>query len=407
MFKLFEMKVNKLCEKLTWGAFEIFVSLKPSDKSSEKPSQPIPAFSRKRNHKRKSQNAKKRRIEENLLMPILNKPSSIFLNLTELTINNCGLQELTRDDLKGLVNLKKMFVDSNNLSSLPSDLFNDLKKLKVISFHSNKLEVVNSEMLLPIVGNGLTKVDFRCNKKINAVFEANHPKSVSLGQLFAIMDKKCKTNIKKHSKTSSDDFDFEDYKKESSSNLVKLWTSGLHSDFTVVVDSKKFRVHKSILAAKSLFLTADSNRISIHNYSASTVERSLEFLYTGKLRNQKRMTEVFAFSSTYGITDLRAISEDIVSLKVDLQNLLPMLKLGILYQSEKLKRAAFEEIRRLLPQYQIEDEIMNDLPVLEQLINLATVIQNSIIQLREANEAVKSYQETKDRYNALVLQSAN
>lgn len=88
----------------------------------------------------------------------------IFPNLIALTVHSCyQLKELSKSDFSGLENLEKITVQYTSISSLPSNLFVKMKKLKRISFSNNEIEFLSSELLQPIINNGLECVDFAHN----------------------------------------------------------------------------------------------------------------------------------------------------------------------------------------------------------------------------------------------------
>lgn len=115
----------------------------------------------------------------------------ILENLKSLLIYNCGLKKISREDLIGLYNLEEFTIVNNKLNSLPSNLFAGKKKLKEVSFTGNKLEFVSSELLKLIYENGLTRINLRKNKKIDAIFDTDEPYAVTLEQLMEMIDKQC------------------------------------------------------------------------------------------------------------------------------------------------------------------------------------------------------------------------
>ncbi|KAL2274805.1 hypothetical protein FJTKL_02709 [Diaporthe vaccinii] len=73
-------------------------------------------------------------------------------------------------------------------------------------------------------------------------------------------------------------------------NLSSLLTSGKFSDLRLVCESREFSVHKAILCSQSRvfnsacegnFEESRSNVIKIEEFKADTVQRMLEFLYSG------------------------------------------------------------------------------------------------------------------------------
>ena len=66
----------------------------------------------------------------------------------------------------------------------------------------------------------------------------------------------------------------------------------MHSDFTVIVKSREFKVHKDVLSArnpvfKTMFLSnmkeAADNKAEINDIEPSTFEKMLDFIYCDKV----------------------------------------------------------------------------------------------------------------------------
>lgn len=119
-------------------------------------------------------------------------PRDLHINfpcLIALSIFNCGLTEISRDDLKDLTFLEAIYLNSNQLKALPDDLFEDMPKLRIIELYGNKLEFISSKLLEPVTGNGLTLADFRGNKIIDAFYWPGKDGSVqTIEELLCIMD---------------------------------------------------------------------------------------------------------------------------------------------------------------------------------------------------------------------------
>lgn len=119
-------------------------------------------------------------------------PRDLHINfpyLVALSIFNCGLIEVSRDDLKDLTSLEAIYLNSNQLKELPNNLFEDMPKLRIIELYGNKLEFISSKLLEPVIGNGLTLVDLRGNKIIDAFYWPGKDGSVqTIEELLNIID---------------------------------------------------------------------------------------------------------------------------------------------------------------------------------------------------------------------------
>lgn len=104
-------------------------------------------------------------FEKCLMRKIPTGLSEIFPNLETLSINQCGLEVITKDDLTGFKNLKALLLPNNDLTSLPSNLFEENKFVEKISCMNNKLTSIGRNMLDPLLK--VSVVDLRHNFCIN------------------------------------------------------------------------------------------------------------------------------------------------------------------------------------------------------------------------------------------------
>lgn len=95
--------------------------------------------------------------------------AAVFPNLTHITIKNCGLSEISSDDLRGLENIEYLHLENNKLTSLPNDLFFASNRLSEINFDGNKLKYLSSRLLQPVLGS-IKVVSFRSNPGIDVFF---------------------------------------------------------------------------------------------------------------------------------------------------------------------------------------------------------------------------------------------
>lgn len=283
----------------------------------------------------------------------------IFTRLTDFNIFGCGLKEITREDLNGLENLEALHLNRNELQTLPSDLFIGMHKLKAISFYINKLQFLSSKMLLPIIGNGLNSVNFGHNPIIDQNYCPEDKGNVnSLQELMDIIDKEC-----------SEPLDVKHY----SARVVKdLWTSKDYSDFIIIGGggdeggSKKFAVHKCVLGLQSTVLAAafkndmkekKTGTLTIEDFSADAVEGMLEFMYTGELKEDIAM-DLYAIAGKYNVELLMEKTEKLVLHNINESNAIEVFGLGHLNNSDEMKRAAFEKIKKMIPEMKINDSLM-------------------------------------------------
>lgn len=97
------------------------------------------------------------------------------------------------------------------------------------------------------------------------------------------------------------------------SDLGKLLETGFMSDVTITIDEEEFKVHKSILAARSEvfrrnFEQAEEVNFSIDNCSIDTFKPFLKFIYTAEFKPQEvDLLEMFALAGKFRVKDLGSL----------------------------------------------------------------------------------------------------
>lgn len=283
----------------------------------------------------------------------------IFPNLISVRIENCGLKEITCDDLKGLQNLEVIYLANNQLTTLPSNLFQNMPKLKKIDFHINNLEFLSSKLMRPL--NALTWVDFRKNKSINVLYMNNmnsmHPESVkTIEELNRIIDINCK--LPEGEAEEKDEK--EAHKAKTLQGLHNLWESRKFSDFSIFVGSKEFKVHKNVLSIHcTVFDRKDhANYFGLRNTNEKSVHDLLRFIYTCEKPKPENAIEIFQLSFLFGVEELKLICERIIcEILLNDFNAYQIFKLGFDYASDKIKNEAFDRIKvKLVPEVGLADD---------------------------------------------------
>lgn len=291
----------------------------------------------------------------------------IFPQIIIIHIQKSGLKEIFRHDLKGLENLEMISIKYNELTTLPSNLFENMPKLKVIILERNKLEFVSSKLLRPVMNNGLTYVDFSKNKNIDYFFALGYLKSVpSIDVLMKIIDTKCK-------RPKKEKFDQEDESKKAHASAIqkgleKLWMSGNFSDFTIIVNLKKFcvhkwvlRIHSQVFAEKFAEKIDNVNEMKIEDVSEEAVYDFLRYLYIGELPDKNNLMDAFALAVKLKADELKSISETIICKNIlNNSNAYKVFMLGHVYAAEKIKLAAFNRIRAMFPDANLPNRLMQE-----------------------------------------------
>lgn len=113
--------------------------------------------------------------------------SEFFPNLKYVDIFDCGLKEITKEDLKCLPKLEKLKLDSNPLKFLPNDLFEFTPKVRILSFLNNKIDAIGEKLVDKL--EHLTDADFSGNPAINFKYNIE---TNSIKELKEIFNRDCK-----------------------------------------------------------------------------------------------------------------------------------------------------------------------------------------------------------------------
>ena len=110
------------------------------------------------------------------------------------------------------------------------------------------------------------------------------------------------------------------------------------SDFTVVVDDHEFRVHKSVLAARSpvfrAMITSDmkekkESKVVLHDFDKEVFEQFVHFLYTGKALKVKQMAQKLSqIADFFDVPDLKVVCAQTLFSELTEDNVIEALKFG-------------------------------------------------------------------------------
>jgi BTB/POZ domain len=290
--------------------------------------------------------------------------AKIFPNLVSLTINGCGLAEISSSDLAGLESLSDLYLDRNQLVSIPSNLLENMKSLKTVSFLHNNIKYLSPKLLDHT--DKLELVNFRGNETIDVLYSKAASSLNSIDQLRRIIAANCLPPV-------------DERKSITDHVLVEMWTSKRFSDFIVEAESKEFKVHKCVLGMQSQVLAAaiesemqerETNRLEIVDFTADAVEAFLEFLYTGKLEDGANAMEVFELAVKYDVKYLREFATDFIMDCIDDTNVINVLKFAKLHESTHIKRAAFATVKKILKESDLNKELMDNPDRVEELIKI-------------------------------------
>ena len=272
-----------------------------------------------------------------------------FNNVVLLSIKRCGLEKISRQDLKSFVSLEELYLSENKIEALSHDLFMDLLLIKKFSFRANKIKYISQHTLKPL--KNLQYVNLKGNINIDLVYnKETSTEKVTFEVLKETIRSCCKPPTPEVSTTSS--------------YMTKLWDTGLLSDFKIEVGSESFKVHKCVLGANSpVFEVMFShnnmqenlqNKMKIDDFSPEIIKEFLEFIYLRKVPFERvNVMDLYAVSAKYQVEELMSIIEVFVLDEISSENAFSVFMLGNLYNNKIMKFFAFKEI---------ESYVKTDLP---------------------------------------------
>lgn len=312
-----------------------------------------------------------------------------FKNMHYLIIENCRVQAIEKDDLKGLENLTRLSLYDNELESLPSDLFHHTKELRFISFAKNKLKSIGSELLDNFTV--LHEANFSANPGID-LFKKNDQK---IDEFLKIFKEKCKEmevfeneNDKiKDLRTQIDTLKSENIRLTASNSKGGFFQDILAyignestKDFAFKIDNEDFKVHKFVFAARSktfrkiLANNPHTNNLELSDISKEVFKEIMSFVYFDKQPSESTdARKMFIVASKLEIAKLREVSAEKLMKTINSQNLLEILKLAIKYNHQELKLKAFGEIKKVFPT--ADSQIVDQPEKLEKLMEAFRAFQ--------------------------------
>lgn len=295
--------------------------------------------------------------------------SEKFPNCEILSVNKCGLEEITINEISGFQHLKTLWLPNNELTSLPSDLFTENPTITNISFKGNKLINIGRGILDPLAN--ILCVDFKANIRIDYKFRKINK---------MVDERRFKILIKKLNKIEQ----------------VRIHTTGgIHADIddllsdndckdlTIEIQDKAFQVHKFLLIARSSVIREmfkkDPNacRVSFADITPETFEIILDFVYEDKFPEKEEVDymEVYATAAKMNIRELKEFSTGKLMAAINDNNALKIMSLAKKYESGDLKLKAFQHIKSLFPDKKLKLDLAETPEIVEKLLQARNEIQ--------------------------------
>uniref|UniRef100_A0A0K0EWN4 Speckle-type POZ protein-like (inferred by orthology to a human protein) n=1 Tax=Strongyloides venezuelensis TaxID=75913 RepID=A0A0K0EWN4_STRVS len=141
---------------------------------------------------------------------------------------------------------------------------------------------------------------------------------------------------------------------KSSLDYENLYDPSSFYDCVIKVEDKEFKVHKTVLAARSsvfhdIFTSASDEsqiyEIKIKDFNVEVVEKMLKYIYTGEVSDIQNMAnQMFEIANKYELDRLKSISEQSMCNSLNTDNVLERFALSDKYPTERLKECCEELI---------------------------------------------------------------
>lgn len=340
----------------------------------------VKTFVGKHGHGQTNQSVKVLNIDVKPNMHFLPKGiGKMFPNLVRISIELIGLKEITADDFFGLDNLQHMYIYDNQLTKLPSNFFKHTKMLEYFGVSINCMDKIDLSMFDTIPQDQW--------KRIRVVF-----KSTVVWYEPGINEEiKTMKEFKNAMRVASGfkALDLAQLEKSSADGFKNLWQQRELSDFLVIAGSKTFPVHKVVIGARSPVIckiiktdanVKATNKLKINDCSEEVVEEFLQCLYTGKVNEgaERNAFDLFSLAATFEVSDLIAVSEQLVIEDLNDDNAIKALTLGNLHNSVEIIDAAFNKIKKKYPKLEIPDALKNAPDSFQEFIVAAERLQETI-----------------------------
>lgn len=121
---------------------------------------------------------------------------SHFENTVRLNLNNCQLESICKEDLRGLQRLQTLRLSKNNLEFIAGNLFKYTPALTRLDLANNKIKFIGEELLERFTT--FIEADFRYNFKINLNFDQNVSKFEEFKKSFKLICSEMKNDDEKN-----------------------------------------------------------------------------------------------------------------------------------------------------------------------------------------------------------------
>lgn len=304
--------------------------------------------------------------------------SDHFTYLQALSIDDCGLSCISKEDLQPFIFLKELFMTNNPIQSLPADLFNDTPMLKTLCVRNNKIQFISQQTLTPL--KRLMFADFRGNTKINMVYSSGEISSGS------VTFNTLQANIALYCRPA-------DEPPLSTVGYVKKLWQGEFSDFKIIAREEVFAVHKAILAVNSPVFAAMfshemeenlESEMTIEHFLPQSVKEFLEFVYLHQIPQKcYNATDLYTMSETYQVKELSEIIQWFIVLEVNEETASEIFNVGVLHNNKVIKEAAFRELDKYFRK-KLPEKLMDSLEDMTEILDAKNKLDEVLKRILES-----------------------
>lgn len=132
-------------------------------------------------------------------------------------------------------------------------------------------------------------------------------------------------------------------------DLHRIYENNEFSDGVIEADGREFFISRAVLAARSpvfrtmfnniRFSEAKDGRVKIEEFSASVVQKLLDYIYTGRMNNlEDEALNLLAAGHKYCIEGVQNLAQEELIKQIDEDNVCDLLISADLYEAQMLKQ---------------------------------------------------------------------
>ncbi|KAG5670677.1 hypothetical protein PVAND_000925 [Polypedilum vanderplanki] len=320
--------------------------------------------------------------------------TKIFPNAKFLQLSYCKLKSLKREDLKEYSKFTDLTIIFNEIPFIPGDLLADMKDLIGVWLHDNKIQIIEPNLLDGLIN--LKACDLSNNLCIDMKYDdlEEDKGNSTFGELRTEIRKVYenspwrKIHLENKTLKAENEILKQNLKSEIGNDLEEIIKVDDFKDFTILVKGEKFKAHKLVLAARSqtfaemLKKNLQIECLNLVDISSKIFREILNFIYTNEFpkSNEIDFIQLFIASRRLKIEKLIHFAADKLIDEISPENALEILKMSNKYGNEKLQKKSFDEIKKILNNIKISDDLIKDTEKLQKMLEVK-IKQNKIMEV--------------------------